>query len=478
MKKILGFLFLVAAGVGIFLAVTVGGAHKLGKLVDDLANFKVPDDPYAAPITEKFQTNKGKYIERTSIKRWTKDHDDDRVVRDCWARRKEGTIPLCIELVKDATKPANQRIAGMLVLGFANDVKKADRALIVPALAEQLSDSGKERIAEFAAFALGEFRKEAVDEAAADVYAKAKSTDVKYYALVALRDARVMRNPNDRFDKVATAPLVDALKTGDKRLKVLIAKEARHLNGLDFDGYNLLDGLMGMICDPDGDIASAAVYSLRYKVSELDQTSPDLKARADGVVAKAKELYGKGGPDHARANAVSAVTFVNDERANVTMGLEIAVDIELYTLAREQDKDNALVMGAVAEGLGKHGSLEDRLQMVNLLLADCAPELAKGVGIGLSKCKEKWKDTKINDKAVEALKSAQPHCVQAAAAIVGHQGTEVAAGKKGMIASLQALAAALDASKDDATKDAILAAAKLIIGKPVKSSKTILKYAK
>ncbi|MHC5019557.1 MAG: hypothetical protein ACYTGX_05495 [Planctomycetota bacterium] len=477
MKKILGFLFLVGAAAGIFFAVTMGETAKYKALVDDLAKFKVPEDPYNAPITEKLKTNSGKIIERTRVTRWTYDHDDDRVVRDCWARRKEGTIPLVIEMVKDTAKPANQRIAGLLVLGFSNTALKEDRAAIVPALAEQLSNTG-DRIAEFAAFALGEFRKEAVDEAAADVYAKAKKTDVKYYALVALRDARVMRNPNDRFDKVATAPLVDALKTGDKQLRVLVAKEARHLNGLDFDGYNLLDGLMGMICDADADIAGAAVYSLRYKVSELDQTSPDLKARADGVVTKAKELYGKGGPDHARANAVSAVTFVNDERANVTMGLEIAVDTELYTLAREQDKDNALVMGAVAEGLGKHGSLEDRLQMVNLLLADCAPELAKGVGIGLSKCKEKWKDTKINDKAVEALKSAQPHCVQAAAAIVGHQGTELAAGKKGMIASLEGLAAALDAAKDDATKDAILAAAKLIIGKPVKSSKAILKYAK
>ncbi len=468
MKKLLGILFLLGAAGAIAYVVIVGGAAQLAKYVDGLAKFKVPDDPYHSSITEKKKTQSGKIIDVTSITRWTKDHDDLRVVRDCWARRKEGTIPLCVALVKDTSKPANQRIAGMLVLGFAGDAKKVDRKTIVPALAEQLVNT-KDRIAEFAAFALGEYNKKSVDGAAADVYGAAKSNDVKYYALVTLRDARTMRNSNDRFSKTATAPLVDALKTGDKQLKVLAATEARSLNGLDFEGFNLLDGLMGMIGDADREVADAGIFSLRYKVSELDQTDPGLKKRADEVVDRAKALYAKGGPDHARANAVSAVTFVNDERANVTMGMEIPVDTELYAIAREQDKDNALVMGAVAEGLGKHGTLEDRIQMVNMLLKPCAPELAAGIGIGLSKLKTKFHHEMVLSKAVEAMKSTQEHVIQAAAAILGKQGTPK---------NLNDLADAIEKTKDDATKTAIKAAAKMLAGKPVNNAKAMRKYAK
>lgn len=469
MKKLFMFLVVVGLGVGVFFAVQISGAQQLNGYVDALAKFPVPADPYNDPITEKLVTNSGKKITRTRSERWNKNHGDDQVVKHCWARRKEGTIPLCVELIKDTTKPANQRIAAMLVIGFATDALTADRVTIVPALAEQLSNTG-ERIAEFAAFALGEFAKEEVDDAAAEVYSKATSNDVKYYALVALRDARVIRDTNARFSKVAEAPMIDAFKTGDKPLKLLVATEARHLHGLDFGGFNLIDGLMAMVGDADIESAKAGVYSLRYKVSELDQTDADLKGRADEVVVKAKELYRAGGPDHARANAISAVTFVNDERANVTMGMEIPVDTELYAEAREKDSSNPVVMGAVAEGLGKHGTLEERIQMVNLLLeADCAPALAAGIGVGLSKCKDKYKNDIVNTKALEALKSTVPHVVQAAAAIVGKHGAQK---------NLIELAEAFDAATDDDTKEAIKAAAKLKAGKPVNTSKEMVKYAK
>lgn len=420
MKKLLFLLIIVGAGVGAVFGTKILGANRLAGMVADLEKFKVPADPYADPIEKVFVVDKKKGTKQkmTVTERWDFDHDVQLVVRACWAQRHDGILPLVLDLVKDTTKPANQRIAGMLVLGKSKDVKKEPRGQIVATLVAQLANTS-DRVAEFAAFALGLLGHKDVD-AAVNAAAGSGSDEAKYFCVVALRDNRENMDKNKPFEAAAGVVVRTALASGHAPTRKLAATHAHWVKGDSKDTLDLITKLLELLKDADQGIADAARDSIRQKVTELDPNGDEFRTLRAGLPAAAESPQA-----YTRANAVWVGHYLNNNAAGgAGMGLAAQVDVSLASAAWERDQGEPLVMAAASADLGRHGDLGQKIKVAKLLQqADCPAPVAEGAREGLAAMTKDKADPTLVGTLIEALGKGGPGGA-AAGRLMGVHGTK------------------------------------------------------
>jgi hypothetical protein len=356
-------------------------------------------------------------------------------------------------MLNDATKPANQRIAGMLVLGKYKDVKqKADRKLIVDTLVAQLAKPA-ERIAEFAAFALGLLAHKDVDAAVTAVAANAPD-ESKYYCLAALRDNREEMDKNSPFQPGPGAVVLTALSSSHAPTRLMAATHANWVKGDDKATLELVTKLLELLKDADAAIADAARNSIRQKVTEFLAGGAEFTTTRNGLPAVYESAQA-----HTRAAAVWVGHYLNNSAAEAgKIGTRVEPDLSLTLAAWEKDVNEPLVLAAVGADLGRHGDLGQKIKMVKLLSADgCHEAVAAGVREGLGAAEKDKGDPLLADAIVEALPKGS-HAGAAAGRLIGVHGTK----KAHVAAAIQALKAA-EAANDGVAKAGLVDGLRILL---------------